>query len=74
MSKMILETIFGSRARVRLLKFLFRNYPNAFSVKEITRHLQEDPTAVKREVADFIQIGLLIKGNKQNEKIKTKVS
>jgi len=25
-------------------------------------------------VADFIQIGLLIKGNKQNEKIKTKVS
>ena len=69
MSKMVLETILGSRAKVRLLKFLFRNYPKTFSVNEIVRHLQEDPSEVKREIAKFVQIGLLIKGGKHLEPI-----
>lgn len=61
MSKKALETLFNSRARVRLLRFLFRNYPNAFTLKEITKRLQEEPLVVKKEVNQLLQIGLLVK-------------
>jgi len=67
--KMVLETLFGSRARLRLLKFLFRNYPNGYTVSEITKHLQEDRNIVKKEVENFIQIGLLVRGSKAGKKI-----
>lgn len=74
MSKRALETLFNSRARVRLLKFLFRNYPKPFTLKEIARHLQEDKGLVKKEISHLMQIRLLItvRGTKNNEKTKAK--
>lgn len=74
MSKRALETLFDSRARIRLLKFLFRHYPQPFTLKEITRHLQEDKTLVKKEISRLAQIGLLVtvRGVKLHEKTKTK--
>ena len=50
MSKNILDNLFGSKARVKLLKFLYRNYPQAFTVGEIARRTQETPTTVRREI------------------------
>ena len=64
MSKRILETLFESRARVRLLRFLFRNYPQSFTIKEMVVRLQEDRPTVKKEIARFMQIGLLIESRK----------
>ena len=64
MSKRILETLFNSRARVRLLRFLFRNYPQSFTIKEMMQRLQEDRQTLKKEVSEFIQIGLLVKAKK----------
>lgn len=61
MSKKVLENLFNSRARVRLLRFFFRNYPRTFSLKEIIKHLQEDPTTVKKEISRLMGIGLLLK-------------
>ena len=66
MSKGILETLFESRARVRLLKFLFRNYPRPHTLKEITKHLQENPFLVKKEIAKLSQIGLLTKTKRKS--------
>lgn len=68
MSKRILETLFNSRARVRLLRFLFRNYPQSFTVREIARHLQEDTELVKKEVLRLQQISLLTKSNNKRGK------
>ena len=62
MSKRILETLFNSRARVRLLRFLFRNYPQSFSLKELVGKLQEDNKTLKKEVVKFTEIGLLKNG------------
>jgi predicted transcriptional regulator len=61
MSKRVLETLFSSRARVRLLKFLFRNYPKPYTLKDIAKHLQEDRGLVKKEIAHLSQVGLLVK-------------
>lgn len=74
MSKRVLETLFNSRARIRLLKFLFRNYPKPFTLGEITRHLQEDKGLVKKEISRLAQIGLLItvRGIRTNAKNKVK--
>ncbi len=70
MSKRVLETLFNSRARVRLLKFLFRNYPKPFTLAEIAKHLQEEKGLVKKEIGRLAQIGLLIRvgGPRNNEK------
>ncbi len=64
MSKRILETLFNSRARVRLLRFLFRNYPQPFTIQEMVSRLQEDRQTIKKEVDQFMQIGLLVKTKK----------
>ena len=64
MSKRILETLFESRARVRLLRFLFRNYSQSFSVKEMVSRLQEDRQTIRKEITKFMQVGLLIKVKK----------
>jgi len=61
MSKRVLETLFNSRARVRLLRFLFRNYPQSFTAKELTHRLQEDAGVMKREISKLQQISLLTK-------------
>ncbi len=75
MSKRALETLFDSRARIRLLKFLFRNYPKPFTLGEIAKHLQEDKTLVKKEIGRLSEIGLLIavRGTKHHEKNKAKI-
>lgn len=50
MSKPILDNLFGSKIRVKVLKFLFRNYPADFSVKEIAQRIQESPQATREEI------------------------
>lgn len=61
MSKQILDNLFASRARVKLLKFLYRNYPAAFAVRELARRTQEPLAQVKQEIALMRRIGLIIK-------------
>lgn len=74
MSKRVLETLFNSRARIRLLKFLFRNYPKPFTLNDIAKHLQEEKGLVKKEISRLSQIGLLVKvgGARNHEKEKAK--
>ncbi len=50
MSKPILDNLFGSKIRVKLLKFLYRNYPADFSVREIAQRIQESPAETKKEM------------------------
>lgn len=59
MSKLILDNLFGSKLRVKVLKFLFRNYPVGFTLPELSSHIQEPFSAVKREVEMLKKLGLV---------------
>ena len=61
MSKNTLDKLFGSSLRVKLLRFLFRNYPGNFSVAELSRRIQESPEETKKELEFLKSIGLLNK-------------
>jgi len=51
MSSNTLDKLFGSRVRVKLLKFLFRNYPGNFSVQELSKRIQEPVDDIKKELS-----------------------
>ncbi|MEX1064219.1 MAG: archaellum operon transcriptional activator EarA family protein [Candidatus Paceibacterota bacterium] len=59
MSKNSLELIFESKARLKILKFLFRNIESDFDAREMADRIQEDPRFVKGEIKKFVGIGLL---------------
>jgi len=61
MSKPILDNLFGSKARVKILKFLYRNYPADFSVREIAQRIQEQPQMVRDEIELLKQITIVKK-------------
>jgi len=61
MSKNILDNLFNSKARVKILKFLFRNYPNDFTINELAKHIQESYQVARQEVAVLREIGLIKK-------------
>lgn len=58
-SKPILDNLFGSRTRIKILKFTFRNYPADFTISELSRMIQEPSRQVKKEIANLMDIGLI---------------
>ena len=62
-SRDILDILFGSKVRVKVLKFLFRNYPNDFATPELTKRIQESGPATKKEVALLANIKLIKKSS-----------
>ncbi|OGN14501.1 MAG: hypothetical protein A3G02_00075 [Candidatus Yanofskybacteria bacterium RIFCSPLOWO2_12_FULL_44_13b] len=61
MSKPTLDNLFGSKLRVKVLKFLFRNYPNDFSIRDVAKFVQESYDATKMEIESLKEIGLVRK-------------
>ena len=60
MSKTTLDNLFGSRARVKILKFLFRSYPSDFSIQDIMERTRESLETVRREMALLRRLGLVL--------------
>mgnify|MGYP001562259953 CR=1 FL=1 len=58
-SRSKLEVLFGSKARVKMLKFLFHNQGPGFTAREIAARIQELPATVNIEIKKFMEIGLL---------------
>lgn len=58
MSKSILDNLFGSRVRVKLLKLLYRQHPATFSMAELTTRIQEPSFIARRELSVLQDIGL----------------
>ncbi|MFA6027921.1 MAG: hypothetical protein WC752_03265 [Patescibacteria group bacterium] len=55
----MLEQLFGSRTRVKLLR-LFCRYPEQrFFVRELTRKIDEQINSIRRELANLEKMGLL---------------
>lgn len=59
MSKTILDNLFNSRVRVKLLKLLFRQHPATFNITDLTQRTQEPAFVLRKEVQALQEIGLL---------------
>jgi len=56
----MLEQLFGSRTRVKLLRFFLSNQDEAFYVRELTRKIDEQLNSVRRELANLQSLGMII--------------
>ncbi len=62
----MIDALFGSKTRVKLLH-LFLNNPNrAFYVREITRKIDEQINSVRRELANMLSVGIIKSENSNN--------
>ncbi len=57
---MLLEHLFGSKTRVRLLRVLFRTPERSFYVRELARLLEVQINAIRREIETLAIAGLLL--------------
>jgi len=57
----ILENLFNSKVRVKVLKFLFRNYPMNIGAGDLARRIQESPGVVRKEMKELQKMGLINK-------------
>ncbi|MFH1866521.1 MAG: winged helix-turn-helix domain-containing protein [Patescibacteria group bacterium] len=55
----MLEQLFGSRTRVKLLRLFLVSPDTAFFVREITRKIDEQLNSVRRELANLLSLGLV---------------
>ena len=54
-----LEVLFNSKARVKILKFFFRNFGSGFNAQEISSRIQEPISVVNQEISKLLEIGLI---------------
>jgi hypothetical protein len=55
----MVEQLFGSKTRVKLLSLFFNNPGRPFYVREITRKIDEQINSVRRELANLLSIGII---------------
>jgi DNA-binding transcriptional ArsR family regulator len=70
----MLEQIFGSRTRVKLLKIFLSNPEKDYFVRELTRKIKERINSVRRELDNLETIGLVLchqSGQKKFYRVKT---
>ena len=58
----MLEHLFGSRTRVKLLTLFLHHPDDVFYVRELTRKINTQINAVRREIQNLEKIGLIIQG------------
>lgn len=58
-SQNMLEHLFGSRTRVKLLVLFLRNPLEPMFVREITRRVDTQINAVRRELSNLVKLGLI---------------
>ncbi|HNZ86443.1 MAG TPA: winged helix-turn-helix domain-containing protein [bacterium] len=64
----MLDRLFGSKTRVKILRLFFAKQDSMFFVREITRELGEQINSVRRELENLEKIGLLKYEEKNNKK------
>lgn len=64
----MVEQLFGSKTRVKLLQLFYSNPNRSFYVREITRKIDEQINSVRRELANLLSIGI-IKSDTTNNRL-----
>jgi len=63
----MIDALFGSKTRVKLLH-LFLNHPGqSFYVREITRLIDEQINSVRRELANMLEVGVITSDSADNK-------
>ena len=57
--KGLLEQLFESQPKVKVLKFFFRNFQDVFTLKQIFRRLRTNVSLVRREIGKLEKLGLI---------------
>lgn len=62
----MIEQLFGSKTRVKLLQLFYSNPNRSFYVREITRKIDEQINSVRRELANLLNVGIIVSDNTNN--------
>jgi hypothetical protein len=62
----MIEQLFGSKTRVKLLQLFYSNPNRSFYVREITRKIDEQINSVRRELANLLNTGIIVSDNTNN--------
>jgi hypothetical protein len=62
----MIEQLFGSKTRVKLLQLFYSSPNRSFYVREITRKIDEQINSVRRELSNLLSIGIITSENTNN--------
>src|SRR5579871_4013031 len=62
----MVEQLFGSKTRVKLLQLFYSNPNRSFYVREITRKIDEQINSVRRELSNLLNIGIIVSDSNNN--------
>ena len=63
----MIEQLFGSKTRVKLLYLFYSNPNRSFYVREITRKIDEQINSVRRELGNLLSIGIIKSDSTDNK-------
>ncbi len=63
----MIDALFGSKTRVKLLHLFLNNPGKSFYVREITRLIDEQINSVRRELSNMLSVGIITSENNDNK-------
>lgn len=63
----MIDALFGSKTRVKLLHLFLNNPGNSFYVREITRLIDEQINSVRRELSNMLNVGIITSDTADNK-------
>lgn len=63
----MIDALFGSKTRVKLLHLFLNNPGKSFYVREITRLIDEQINSVRRELANMLNVGIITSDSADNK-------
>lgn len=63
----MIEQLFGSKTRVKLLQLFYAHPNRSFYVREITRKIDEQINSVRRELSNMLSIGIISSDTSNNK-------
>lgn len=63
----MIDALFGSKTRVKLLHLFLNNPGKAFYVREITRLIDEQINSVRRELSNMLEVGIITSDSAENK-------
>ena len=65
--ELMIDALFGSKTRVKLLHLFLNNPGKSFYVREITRLIDEQINSVRRELANMLGVGVIVSDSADNK-------
>jgi hypothetical protein len=63
----MIDALFGSKTRVKLLHLFLNNPGKSFYVREITRLIDEQINSVRRELSNMLEVGIITSDSSDNK-------